>query len=211
MKCSVLMPTRERVDMAKESIQSLGDGDFEVLLFVDDDDPQLEEYCNLKSPKVRVIIRPRLTYYRFHEMINELSKHAKGDWLLLWNDDAFMHGEWIHHLDDYDHDKVNVMRWGHSPNKLNLFPAISRKMYEIQGYYSASPHCDSWAMDLSKDLDCERWVFGMEIEHRRDSNTLNDETKAHTTQAYAVTVPQHNSPEVKEEYRKAIEKLKEHI
>lgn len=204
MKASVLMPTRERVEMCKESIESLGEGDFEVLLYVDDDDSQKEQYEALASDKVRVFVLPRLTYYRFHEMINFLAKNAKGDWLLLWNDDAFMHGEWLKHLDDYDHDEINVMRFGHSPNKLNLFPAISRKLYDTQGYYSQSPHCDSWAMDLSKDLDCERWVFGMEIEHRRDETSLADDTKAHSVEAYKTTVPQHNSSIVQSEYQRML-------
>lgn len=211
MKCSVLMPTRERPEMAKESIESLGKGDFEVLLYVDEDDKRIDDYKKLVSKKVKLLIAPRLTYYRFHEMINELSKRAKGDWLLLWNDDAFMQGDWIQHLYDYDHEKVNVMRWGSSPNNLNLFPAISRKMYEVQGYFSMSPHCDSWAMDISKELGCERWVHGMTIEHRRDDPTLADDTKAHSMEAYNTTVPQHSSAEVQSEMRGMINNLREFV
>lgn len=213
MKCSVLMPTRERVHMARESIESLGSGDFEVLLYVDDDDSQLAGYEELASDnkRVKLFVKPRLTYYRFHEMINELSTHAKGDWLLLWNDDAFMQGEWLPSLNEFDHNKVNVMRWGNSPNNLNLFPAISRKMYEVQGYFSQSPHCDSWAMDISKELDCERWVHGMEIEHRRDNGDLQDTTKAHSMEAYGTTVPQHGTPEVQGEMRNMIDKLREFV
>lgn len=213
MKCSVLMPTRERPDMAEESVLSLGKGDFEVLMYVDDDDKDLLQYKDLekKYKRVKLFVRPRLTYYRFHEMVNELAEHAKGDWLLLWNDDAFMEGEWLKHLDDYDHNKVNVMRWGTSPNNLNLFPAISRKMYELQGYFSKSPHCDSWAMDISQDLGCERWVMGMNIEHRRDYPTLADQTKVHSMEAYSVTVPQHSSGEVQDELHKATEMLREYV
>lgn len=211
MKCSVLMPSRERPEMAKESIESLGEGDFEVLIYLDNNDPKLHKYKKLKSKKVRLFVRPRVTYYKFHEMINELCKHAKGDWLMLWNDDAFMHGEWISYLDKYDHNKVNVMRWGGSPNNLNLFPAISRKTYEIQGFYSVSPHCDSWAMDLSVDLGCERWVDGMKIEHLRDEPSLSDATKEHTMKAYEVTVPQHSSEEVRKAYAEAVIKLREHV
>lgn len=213
MKCSVLMPTRERPDMAEESILSLGEGDFEVLMYVDDDDKDLLQYKDLekKYEHVKLFVRPRLTYYRFHEMINQLAEHAEGEWLLLWNDDAFMKGEWISKLDDYDHKKVNVMRWGDSENKLNLFPAISRKMYELQGYYSMSPHCDSWAMDISLELGCQRWVHGMEIEHWRDYPELKDDTKKHTMTAYSTTVPQHSSQVVQDELKRAIELLGPHV
>lgn len=211
MIASVLMPTRERIEMAKESIESLGEGDFEVLLYVDDDDAQLEEYKKLESKKVRVFVRPRATYYRFHEMINELSKEARGDWLFLWNDDAFMQGEWLPSFKDFDPFKVNVMRFGSSANNLNLFPAISRKMYEVQGFYSLSPHCDSWAMDISKELGCERWVHGMTIEHRRDYSSLHDATKAHSMEAYNVTVPRHGSDEIQGKMRESIDKLREYV
>lgn len=213
MLVSVLMPSRNRPDMADESIKSLGEGDFEVLMYVDDDDSRILQYKDLsrKYKNVKMFVEPRLTYYRFHDMINFLSEKSTGDWLMLWNDDAFMHGGWLKHFKEYDPSKVNVMRFGDTKNNLNLFPAISRKTYKVQGYYSKSPHCDSWAMDMSKDLGCERWVHGMNIEHRRDNSDLKDDTKSHTVEAYKTTVPQHGSPEVREEYSKALDKLKEFV
>lgn len=204
------MPSRNRPEMAEESIQSLGEGDFEVLIFLDDDDENILQYKDMakKYKNVRIFVQPRETYYKFHKMINFLSAKAKGDWLLLWNDDAFMQGEWIHNLEKSNHEKIYVVRFGDSGNRLNLFPAISRKMYEVMGFYSMSPHCDSWVQDLSRDLGCELWFYDMQIEHRRDSHTLRDETKHHTMEAYKVTVPYHESEEVRAIYEKTLAKLK---
>lgn len=215
MKCSVLMPTRERVDMTVESIDSLGKGDFEVLLYVDVDDKQMRDYVLLekKYPNVKVYVKERLTYYRFHEMINFLAKKAKGDWLWLWNDDAFVtEGNPFEYLESLDHTKPQVLWYNCRPNNhLNLFPAISRKMYDVQGYFSMSPHCDSWAMDIGNMLGIQEKVPDVWLEHRRDFNSLKDETKKHTMEAYNVTVPQHSSPEVQAELKSAAQKLREHL
>ena len=213
MKCSVLMPSRERPDMAEESIKSLGKGDYEVLVYLDDDDKDLLQYKDIakKYKQVKLFIQPRLTYYRFHEMINFLAEHAKGDWLWLWNDDAFVtEGNPFEHLKSQDSDKVVVLWYRCRPNDhLNLFPAISRKMYETQGFFSMSPHCDSWAMDMGNELGVQHKVPDVWLEHRRDFTSLVDDTKAHTMNAYNVTVPQHNSEEVQAEFRKQVIKLRE--
>lgn len=213
MIASVLMPSRERPEMAEESIQSLGKGNFEILVYLDDDDSKLMQYKDMarKYPHVKLFIQPRLTYYRFHEMVNFLSEHAKGDWLFLWNDDAFMHGNWLDKLKKCDHNKLFVIKFGNKPPNMNLFPAISRKLYDTQGYYSLSPHCDSWAMDLGKSLGIDLLLEGMEVEHRRDDNTLHDDTKKHSMDAYKVTVPEHESPAVREAYEINLIKLKKHL
>lgn len=213
MIASVIMPTRDRLEMAVKSIESLGEGDYEVLLYVDNDDPQLEGYKRLGQRKnVRVFVQPRLTYYKFQEMVNFLSKKAKGDWLLLWNDDAYMKSSgWDKKLATYDHNKIYVARWWKFPQKLNLFPAITRKMYKVQGFYSLSPHCDSWVQDISTQLGCEVWFDDIEVEHIRDENSLSDDTKKHSSNAYAVTSPEHNSPEMQDKLQYWVLQLKKHL
>lgn len=209
------MPTRERPDMAEESIVSLGEGDYEVLIYLDEDDKDLLQYKDLekKYPRVKVFVEPRLTYYKFNEMINFLAEKAKGDWLWLWNDDAFVtQGNPFEHLNYLNPDKARVLWYNCRPNNhLNLFPAISRKMYEVQGYFSMSPHCDSWAMDIGNILGIQEKVPGVWLEHRRDFNTLKDDTKKHTMGAYSVTVPKHSSDEVQKEMQLAIGKLQKHV
>lgn len=211
MLVSVLLPSRGRPQMCLDSIKSLGKGRFEVLVYLDKDDPKVQSYLlKLSHMKhVKIFIRERTSYVNFQDMINFLAAEAKGDWLLLWNDDAFIRGKWLWVAKQHDPEKVNVLRFGNSINNLNLFPAISRKMYELQGYYSLSPHCDSWAMDISQTLGCERWEQGMEIEHRRDWEDLQDDTKAHTMESYSVTIPKHS--DLQPQMNEMIEKLRPYV
>lgn len=199
---SVLMPSRARPELAYTSLQSLGEG-IEPLVWVDDDDPELEAYKALNVP---VIIRPRVGYPNMHGMINYLAKQAKGDWLLLWNDDALMHTpDWISKLPTSTH-KPQVLNIYNSNPEVNLFPLINRAMYNTMGHYSLSAHCDSWVQDIGNVLGIHTYVPGIDVEHIRDR--LNDETKQHSQGAYATTSPLHSGEEMQAAMQVDIDKLK---
>lgn len=199
---SVLMPSRQRPELARQSIESLGD-DIEVLIWVDDDDPELEGYQQLDA---KVFIRPRVGYPMMHTMINYLAKESTGDWLLLWNDDALMHtSDWQDKLPTITHRYPQILNIFNSNPEVNLFPVINRCAYEIMGHYSLSAHCDSWVQDIANRLEIHTFVPGIEIEHIRDR--LNDDTKNHSQGAYAITSPLHTSDKMQELMQKDIEKL----
>ena len=88
---SVLVPSRQRPDLLARSIESLGDGDIEALVRVDEDDPRLEDYLAL--PDVEVVVGPHHGYAALQHYYNELAHRARGDWLFLWNDDCLMQGD----------------------------------------------------------------------------------------------------------------------
>jgi hypothetical protein len=145
---SFLMPSRSRVHLARESIQSLGKSNFEVLIAVDEDDPQLQDYYELKSNRVRIFVTPRYGYEFLHEYYNLLAKKSKGDWLFLWNDDATMlTPDYYERICELDHTKPIVIDpW---QGQGNLFPVLSRKYYEIIGHYSLNAHADSWPENVA--------------------------------------------------------------
>ena len=129
---SVLIPSRERPAMLQDSIMSLGD-DVEILVYVDDDDPQLVAYTTVRHPNMTLIIGKRHTYHKLHYYYNTLAKLATQDWLMVWNDDAEMlTKDWTKHL----HKPINpeVINFDENPQN-NLFPLISRQMYEVMGHY----------------------------------------------------------------------------
>lgn len=203
MKVSVLLPTRQRAEMAKRAVDSLGEG-VEVLLWLDNDDPQLKDYLSLFP---RVYVKPRLGYKGMHEMVNFLASKAKGDWLLLWNDDALMHTpDWQGKLPTSTH-KPQVLNIYNSNPEVNLFPLINRPMYKAMGHYSQSAHCDSWVQDIGNQLDIHTFVEGIEVEHLRDK--INDETKQHSQGAYAETSPLHSSERMVALMQEDIKKIKE--
>lgn len=172
---SFLMPSRGRIHLAQKSIESLHSkpGNFEILIAVDDNDPNLEEYKKLKSKRVRVYVTTQYGYERLYEYYNLLAKKAKGDWLMLWNDDATMTTtDWQQEVDQYDPKEPLVLDAWHGTG--NLFPILSRKFYEILGYFAQSAHSDSWPEDIAVRADVQVELPLIHIEHLGES--LSDET-----------------------------------
>jgi glycosyltransferase involved in cell wall biosynthesis len=141
---SVLVPSRQRPELLQRSIASLGDGDFEVLVALDEDDPRLADYAGLGS----AVVGPRRGYGSLHGYYNELAARARGDWLLLWNDDCTMETEnWIEVVRSHDGQMVVLNPRTNHDNwqiDMNVFPILPRKMVELMGHLSLSRHNDSW-------------------------------------------------------------------
>lgn len=204
---SVLLPTRNRVELARESLVSLGEGNFEALLWVDNDDPQLSEYWEFAegADAVRLLVEPRVSYARFHEMINRLAREARGDWLLLWNDDARMEGDWLSELRGRDASVPASMNYT-PETQMNLFPAISRGLYEAQGFFSLSVHCDTWIEEITRPLGLET-VSTAHVTHVRDE--LNDSVKSETQAVYSTSSPAHFSPQMNAEKELSRQRVQE--
>lgn len=204
---SVLMPSRSRVELARKAIESLGKGDFEVLICIDYDDPQIEEYKKLCSPFVRLFMEPRHGYENLHKYYNRLSKEAKGDWLLLFNDDATMETEnWTKMVDGFNPKEPVVLNIFHEID--NLFPLISRKFYEILGHYSLNTHADSWVQQVGERSGTQHYVEGYKIIHLKPT----DETgQASTHTAVSNTGPQFSSPQMQQLINQDAETIKQYI
>ncbi len=170
---SVLTPSRERVEMLKTSLESLGDV-YEHLVYVDDDDPQLKEYEKLEIPNMQMVIGERYNYQRLQEYYNQLAEMATGDWLLIWNDDTIMHTEhWTHWIQEFDSNEPLVLNIHYDNN--NYFPLISRAFYDALGHISLSPNSDSWVKEIAVKLGMHRNCFEhIYTEHTRDN--IDDKT-----------------------------------
>lgn len=180
---SVLVPSRNRPTLLRESLSSLGYGDFETLVYIDNDDPSRREY--MEVPTTYTLVGKRHGYPGLQHYINELCKLATGDWLFLWNDDALMKTpDWWKKV--HETDKPEVINFDANPLN-NLFPLVSRQMYEAMEHFSLSPHNDSWVQDIANQVGIHTHVPGVEIYHRRME--LNDKTKSETQAAYATTSP----------------------
>jgi hypothetical protein len=148
---SVLVPSRERPDLLARSIDSLGEGEFEVLVRVDEDDPRLDAYSRFPG----VVVGPHHGYAGLHHYYDELAARANGDWLFLWNDDCIMETrDWIEVVRSFD-GKMAVL----NPNTnhdnweidMNVFPVLPRKMFELIGHFSLMNHNDSWVEFVARD------------------------------------------------------------
>lgn len=184
---SVLVPSRGRPELLRASLESLGEGDFEILVHLDDDDPELSEYLSI--PTTYTIIGKRYGYKGLHHYINTLCRVAYGDWLMLWNDDAVMDTPgWADKL--HQPTKPEVINFDHQDDQ-NLFPLVSRQMYEAMGHFSLSTHNDSWVQDIANEVGIHTYIPGVRVIHLRDG--LDDETKRESQSAYATTSPEYNT------------------
>ena len=171
---SFLVPRRERADALKFSLDSLGleKNNLEVLVWIDDDDPQLEKYHNLfdNNSRIKMFIKPRVGYMQFHTMMNYLAEQATGDWLWLWNDDAYMESpDWyetfIAHA-SLASPKEEPLVYTLFTGK-NGFPIMSRKYLEIVGHIGGSPTCDLWTRTVAGRAGIERYIPGIVLTHRK--------------------------------------------
>ena len=149
---SVLVPSRERPGLLRRSLASLGKGDFEVLVRVDADDPSLSAYDGLAN----LVVGPRLGYARLHEYYNELAARARGNWLLIWNDDSLMETQdWLEVVRGYGEQLVVLNPETNHDNyaiDMNVFPILPRALFEALGHLSLSRHTDSWIEAVAREL-----------------------------------------------------------
>lgn len=149
---SVLLPSRGRPTLYRDSVQSLLDnaihpGHVEIVLRRDICDTEPYAIAGLQTNE---IIGESLGYRGLHRYYNEAADHAHGQWMLIWNDDCVMQTRgWDAMLGVLDPkaDWLVVMH-GH-------FPVVSRSWHDTTGRISASPHADSFLTEAGKIVDDE--------------------------------------------------------
>lgn len=171
MKISVLIPSRQRAAMLAEHAPSWKTKDTEVLVAVDEDDPELDLYKQILG--IRLFVTPKHGYENLHEYYNFLCTQAKGNWLMLSNDDSFMiTKDWVQKIAKFDHTIPQVLNpWDEVDN---LFPLISRAWYEAVGYFALNTHADSWVQQVAEIDGRTTYVPGIDIKHYGEE--LNDAT-----------------------------------
>lgn len=148
---SVLCPSRERTAMLAKSVTSLRDrsmpGDTEILVAADEDDPDtIKAAADLGA---RALVCSRHGYDGLHLYYGKLAAMATGDWLLVWNDDAFMMtDDWAAIIGSLPAGiLVADLVSGQSP--LCCFPAVRREAVKALGRFSTdNPHVDTFWQDL---------------------------------------------------------------
>jgi hypothetical protein len=167
---SVLVPSRQRAELLKDSVKTWLHPDVEVLVVIDDNEPEEVEYEQI--PNIQLFKSKQHGYENLHEYYNYLSSKAKGDWLMLGNDDAFMLTEdWPLKIKEDPTFPQVLNVWN---ERDNLFPIISKAWYEAVGHFSLNTHADSWVQQVAELIDKSKFVPGIEIKHHGEE--MNDET-----------------------------------
>jgi len=169
-KISILIPTRERVLKFERFLNSIIKNTLklercEILVLIDNDDPEKNKYLNLISE----FRKKNLEINVHHENLsthgkrnNFLAQHSHGQILFPANDDMkFITKNWDKLLDiefSKNLTKKPFCLWVNSGNKYPYlfchFPIINRKWYECLGYVGCELfnfwYLDTWICDLAK-------------------------------------------------------------
>lgn len=185
---SIIVPSRGRPDELLTSLNSLGldKHELEALVWLDSDDPQLGRYQELlgSNPKVKLFIKERVGYIKFHLMLNFLSQQAKYDWIFEFNDDAYMDNpDWFRIFEDFVKkfkpatEPVVIDIWSQGVIVNNLFPIVSRAYIDILGHFALTPNCDDWVRIVARG-NISHDLLGIKPKHRKygGENILKDET-----------------------------------
>ena len=149
---SVIIPSRGRPDKLARCIQSLGfHTNIEVLVGLDDDDPELQR--NRAAMPCFHVIGPR--HRTLGALVNTLAAKATGKYLFFLGDDYVIEQpDWPQRILDAAAKLPNDIgvlypRCKFHKNFANL-PIISRKHYEALGYFM-SPIFPYWFIDTWHD------------------------------------------------------------
>ena len=187
---SILLPTRGRTTMLRDSLLSLADraddvSQVEILLGVDHDDEKTIEWCeenilpelDQRGCSYTVLGFDRLGYIRLNEYVNTLAAQAKGQWLVFWGDDAVMLTQgWDQRI--LEVDKFRVLRIPtHNQHPYAIFPIVPREWHELFGYVSAHQLSDSWVSQIAYMTDIVQDIEVEVIHDRFDiTGNNNDDT-----------------------------------
>lgn len=181
---SILLPTRGRPDSLRRAVWSAADHAdnpklLEFILRVDEDDAEtLKVAEELQSClQVNLIVGARgAGYGEFHRLVNACAVQAKGDWLLLYNDDAEL-------VTDHFDTMLADLTTYHKPMGVQdvalllfqqegapqsySFSAMRWKTHNLLGMYSPFLHCDLWVWSLLSAVDMVLPV-PITIRHRQE-------------------------------------------
>lgn len=163
-RIAVLIPSREnpvRIQKAVASLKATANRPelLEVLIRCDEDDDSMRQF----EGKEGVIFGPRHGYRNLHLYYNELANRTSCDWLLLWNDDAVMQEKgW----DQKIRDQGSGLKILNFTGQLNIFPALTRELYQLLGHVSLQTHCDTWLQCIGRECLIEEYV-PLDIQHER--------------------------------------------
>ena len=189
MWCSFLTPSRGRPESLRTSMDSLYNNAydptcFEMFVYVDHDDPEVDAYRTVAQDydRMRVILGPHLGYSRLHECIaNDLVPRARGQWLWLWNDDAVMTTKhWDIKLRRHPVNCVLNPDTNHDSHdtQLNVFPVVPKAWVDLVGWARNGAN-DTWFQYMGIMLGAQR-NLGVYVTHDRSDLTggHDDDTRA---------------------------------
>ena len=188
-KISVLIPTRGRPTNVLESIQSLANtsddpSGIEFLIAVDDDDQKtidfvesdIVPYCEENDLDFYAYVQPRMGYSRLNEYLNQLAGASNGEWLLVWNDDAFMESQgWDTEVLSHSGQFAIQRLQDNHGHPYAIFPIIPRDWLMMFGTISPHSLTDAWVSQVAYMNDAIIQLKSKCLHDRADLTGNNDD------------------------------------
>lgn len=146
----------------------------ELVLYVDDDDPQLWQYREWTNtdPTIELIVGPRVV---LSQTWNECAKRAAGNIMWHGNDDVLFRSEkWdeqVRKAFDSQPDKILLVhgRDGYHDERMSVLGFLHRRWIEEMGYfvppYFVSDYNDQWLSEVADALGRRRFLPEVYTEH----------------------------------------------
>ena len=176
---SILLPSRGCYESLVTSISSLINNAydrscFEIIVKVDDDDlktaqvlASLQKQC--PETLIRAAVSPRgRGYPDLGKFVNEMAAEARGDWLILWDNDFIMRTKY------WDRRIYNTVAYPAYPwstelalltsKENNVLVCIRKFTYKLLGHIALSAIADRWIHDISQTMQLTSRT-NIKIEH----------------------------------------------
>ncbi|RJQ27055.1 glycosyltransferase family 2 protein [Candidatus Parcubacteria bacterium] len=198
---TVILPSRKRPALLCKAIDSIyslavNKNHIEFIVKADSDDQETLDLCEKlrNSINLKVLVTDREDgYLGMHRWINEIAlKHAKGDWLFLFTDDAIFAGDEYPEVSAQNWDQKlfvtafdNTATWHGCPDICSLicststrsfsdFIFVRRKVIEILGHYSPI----TWTNIYLQAVLCfisSSFRYQLGVIHNRENDRAEDE------------------------------------
>lgn len=179
VRVSVLIPTRGRPAHLHQSVTSLhaaASGSVEYVIRTDSDaaperDALVGCFEGLSCLELRGERHGYAGIYRYYD---EMAKAARGEWLLVWNDDIDMLTQGWDDLLAAGDGLVQFPRRDIRPNADDSVPLVHRRVYEALG--RLSPHCfvDTWLSHVAMAAGVRQFRDDVSFHHHRVRDELSN-------------------------------------
>ncbi len=183
---SILIPTRNRFDSLLKAVGSVIKNTKDlarieiVMRFDDDDKASLDRIDELPTDKIdiNIMIGERYKYIELHRYVNEMCEETKGEFIAWFNDDCVIETK---NWDDIVAKHTGKIMCFYPDNKGtgsgNIFPMISRKIYEILGHFSLAQQVDTWQHVVCNRSGIQKKFNNLVFIHNRKQDYISDKDR----------------------------------
>ena len=188
-KIAVLLPTRGRGDALERSVKSLFDladdpDSIQLMLGFDTDDKEgigafqevVQPWLDTQGINYTAMTFEPLGYTRLNEYVNTLASSSDSDWLVFWNDDAYMETQgWDTIIANHTGEFKLLAFRTHMDHPYSIFPIAPRAWLDAMGYLSPHQISDAWLSQQAYMLDIWERIPVDVVHDRHDLTGNNDD------------------------------------